>query len=100
MFNHHIGLDQPADYLIKIQGRLNDLPADWFLGPLSCEFETGEQGEVVTVLRGQIADQPALHGLLRYIRDLGLVLLYVDCLSARADDSAPADFNSSDQAVN
>ena len=100
MFNHHIGLDQPAEYEIKIQGRLAADLSDWFLGACALRFETGEApqsgasmssaAETVTCLTGTIADQAALHGLLTYIRDLGLTLLYVDCLSARGEDEDPA----------
>jgi hypothetical protein len=87
MFNIHIGLDQPAVYVIKIQGRLaakgglNDSLADWFLGETRRAYEPGAEGGV-TSLTGTLADQAALHGLLSHIRNLGLTLLYVDCLSA------------------
>ncbi len=89
MFNIHIGLDQPAEYVIKIQGRLSGKTsqdgglADWFLGEIRLTYENGEDGAAVTALTGTVADQAALHGLLQYIRDLNLTLLYVDCLSAR-----------------
>jgi hypothetical protein len=86
MFNIHIGLDEPAEYQIKIQGRLANGQAnlaDWFRGEARYQFETGEDGGAVTVVIGTVADQAALHGLLNHIRDLGLTLLYVDCLSAR-----------------
>ncbi len=89
MFNIHVGLDQPAEYIIKIQGRLPGKTsqdsglADWFLGEFGSSYENGEDGAAVTVLTGTVADQAALHGLLNHIRDLGLTLLYVDCLSAR-----------------
>jgi hypothetical protein len=33
-----------------------------------------------TVLTGPVADQPALHGLLLKIRDLGLPLISVNCI--------------------
>ncbi len=91
MFNIHIGLDQPAEYVIKIQGRLSGKGsqdsglADWFLGEFRITYETGEDGAAVTALTGTVADQAALHGLLNHIRDLGLTLLFVDCLSARGE---------------
>jgi len=84
MFNLHVGVDQPAEYEIKIQGRLEDNLADWFTGEVSCRYERGEDGEHLTVLTGTVADQSALHGLLNAIRDLGLTLLYVDCFSGRS----------------
>ncbi len=91
MFNIHIGLDQPAEYIIKIQGRLSGRTrqdgglANWFLGDIRLTYENGEDGAAVTALTGTIADQAALHGLLNHIRDLGLTLLFVDCLSARKE---------------
>ena len=83
MFNVHIGLDEPAEYLIKVQGRLNGDLADWFHGPVRIDTETSGPGETITVLTGIVADQSALHGLIRRIRDLGLPLLLVDCVSGR-----------------
>ncbi len=91
MFNHHVGLDEPAVYVIKIQGRLpgkdsrDSSLADWFLGAIHFAYENGEDGAAVTALTGTVADQAALHGLLNHSRDLGLTLLYVDCLSGRRE---------------
>ncbi len=85
MYNKHIGLDQSAEYEIKIQGRLKEHRSDWFLGEVRYTYEVDPGGETATCLCGTIADQAALHGLLAHIRDLGLTLLYVDCLSARQD---------------
>ena len=46
--------------------------------------------EVQTVICGPLADQPALHGLLVKIRDLGLCLISVRRLdSGDAGDGAP-----------
>lgn len=78
----HIGLDQPGQYQIRVQGRLEGDLSDWFSGEARCTIETSHQGEPVTCMTGTLADQAALHGLLQRIRDLGLVLLYVECLSA------------------
>jgi len=78
----HIGLDQPAAYVIRVQGRLNSELTGWFTGEPRMAVETRQQGDSVTVLTGILADQASLHGLLNYIHNLGLVLLYVDCLSA------------------
>ncbi len=77
-----IGLDQPAEYQVKVQGRLERDLSGWFQGPASVTFETSMTG-TVTCLRGVAADQAALHGLLNHIRDLGLVLLLVDCLEVQ-----------------
>jgi hypothetical protein len=94
VFHVHVSLDQPAVYLIKIQGRLDDPLADWFLGDARHTVEWPDPGshnagdaatsaDVATSIVGTVADQAALHGLLNHIRDLGLTLLYVDCLTAR-----------------
>ena len=44
----------------------------------------------VTVLRGQVVDQAALHGLLARLRDLGLPLLAVNRVTAPLEDGAPS----------
>lgn len=64
--------DQPTVYHIRIQGHLGPHWADW-LGGLSLTLE--ENGE--TLVSGPVADQAALHGLLRKVRDSGLTLLSV-----------------------
>ena len=81
-FSGHIGLDQPVRYLIRVQGQLDADLSDWFSGENCSTIETGWGSEHVTCMTGTVVDQAALHGLLQRIRDLGLVLLYVDCLSA------------------
>ena len=75
-----INLHQPAEYLIELQGRL---PTKWsasFDG-MKMTTQTSRGGFTITVLRGIVADQSALHGILNLIRDLGLPLLKVECLS-------------------
>jgi hypothetical protein len=59
-------------YEIHLQGRLDARWASWF-DELS--LTTGSDG--TTVLRGEVADQAALHGLLQKVRDLGLPLISV-----------------------
>jgi len=66
-------LDDPSDYQIRVQGVLDHKWADWFDGMAIKPQENGE-----TVLVGSVADQPALHGLLSKIRDLGLTLLALE----------------------
>jgi hypothetical protein len=63
---------KPAIYEIKVKGNLEPKWSDWFDG-----FTVTRQPNDETVLTGQVADQPALHGLLAKIRDLGLPLLVV-----------------------
>ena len=70
-----LGLDQPAIYEIKVKGGLDARWAAWFDGLTV----TAVQDE--TTITGCITDQPALHGLLARIRDLGLPLVSVQCMA-------------------
>jgi hypothetical protein len=63
-------LDQPMVYQIRIEGHLGPQWTAWF-GGLSITLE--DNGE--TLLTGLVADQAALHGLLRRVRDLGMPLI-------------------------
>lgn len=60
-----------ARYQIRVEGILDSRWAAWF-GGLHIETE-----ETQTVISGSLADQPALHGLLTKIGDLGLCLISV-----------------------
>ncbi len=60
-------------YQIRVKGRLDKRWSDWFNG-----FVITYPAEDETLLRGRVADQAALHGLLAKIRDLGLSLLSID----------------------
>ena len=60
-----------ANYEIRVAGSLPPQWMDWFDG-LVINTENGE-----TLLRGPVADQAALFGLLKKIRDLGLPLVSV-----------------------
>ena len=73
-------------YQIKVKGHLDSSWSQW-LNDLSITHE--EDG--VTRLVGPLAEQAALHGLLIKIRDLGLPLLSVNCISAdqEADSEQP-----------
>jgi hypothetical protein len=68
-------------YQIRLAGHLGHQWADWFEG-LSITLEDG--GE--TLLSGPVADQAALHGLLRKVRDMGLPLLSVVCVAGGQAD--------------
>jgi hypothetical protein len=59
-------------YEIRIEGHLGSSWTAWFEG-MSIRHEKG--GE--TVLSGPLPDEPALHGVLAKIRDLGLPLIEV-----------------------
>jgi hypothetical protein len=61
----------PARYEIRVEGALGEGWSAWFDG-LQVASEGGQ-----TVISGVISDQPALHGLLNRVRDLGLCLISV-----------------------
>jgi hypothetical protein len=69
-------------YQIRVQGNLEARWSDWFDG-----FAITPAGENETLLVGPVADQPALHGLLHKIRDLGLPLLSVQQLERDSPDA-------------
>ncbi len=64
---------QPAVYQIRIKGHLNEQWEDWFEGMNISLEDNGN-----TLLTGPVIDQPALHGLLKKVRDLGMTLLSVN----------------------
>lgn len=75
---------QPARYEIRIEGLLDSHWAAWF------EDLHLSNDSTQTVICGPLADQPALHGLLVKIRDLGLCLTSVRRLdSGDSGDGAP-----------
>jgi hypothetical protein len=59
-------------YEIVVEGVLDDIWSAWFDGLVSGDADAG-----VTTIAGPLPDQPALHGLLAKIRDLGLPLVEV-----------------------
>jgi hypothetical protein len=66
---HHPG---PGWYEIRLKGHLDSRWVSW-LDVLSLINES----DGTTLIRGLIADQAALHGLLQKVRDLGLPLISV-----------------------
>ena len=60
-------------YEIRVQGRLDQRWSTWFDG-LTISYE----GEDITLLRGSLVDEAALHGILIKVRDLALPLLAVN----------------------
>ena len=60
-------------YEIRLQGHLATRWVMWFEGMTITPEENGD-----TLLRGSVADQAALHGLLKRVRDIGVPLLAVN----------------------
>jgi hypothetical protein len=69
-------------YEIRVQGRLDQRWSSWFEG-LTISYEDDD----ITVLRGPLADEAALHGILIKVRDLALPLLAVSRVAAPGTDS-------------
>ena len=64
---------QPKEYQIRLKGQLDEQWTDWFGGLTVALTEDGD-----TLLTGPLADQAALHGLLRKVRDLGIPLVSIN----------------------
>jgi hypothetical protein len=65
-------MSESQTYEIRIQGRLDDRWTAWFDG-----MELVTDGDGSTLIRGEVVDQAALHGLIQKVRDLGLPLISV-----------------------
>ena len=63
---------------IRLDGQLDARWADWFDGMTLVPQDDG-----TTTLVGSVADQAALHGLLRRVGDLGMTLISVNAHGSR-----------------
>ena len=61
-----------TSYEIHLEGRFDGRWSAWCDG-----LSVVDDGDGTTVLRGPVADEAALHGLLRKVRDLGVPLISV-----------------------
>lgn len=68
-------------YEIRIKGHLEARWVKWFDG-LTIRLE----GDGDTLLTGTVADQAALHGLLKKVRDVGLPLISVNPVEPDAEE--------------
>ena len=64
--------EEAARYEIRVQGHLDARWMDWVDGLTFVQESDG-----TTALVGRLADQAALHGVLRRIRDVGLPLISI-----------------------
>ncbi len=62
----------PITYEIRVEGLIDGLWEEWFEG-----MRIDYVNDAETILRGELKDQTALHGVLDKIRDLGLILISV-----------------------
>jgi hypothetical protein len=72
--------DKGPCYEVIVAGHLDDHWSTWF-GDLTITHE----GDGTTTLRGRVADQAELHGVLAKVRDLGATLISL----ALVDSSSP-----------
>jgi hypothetical protein len=72
-------LTQPAEYRIRIVGRVRNGWSDFLIDLQETVSPTSDVP--VTELTGTVPDQPALFGLLCRIRDLGLPLVSVEFIA-------------------
>ena len=87
----NINPEQSVNYQIRIEGHLSEQWTDWFEGLTVSLEETG-----VTCLTGPVADQAALYGLLKKVRDLGMPLVSVN----RTERSHPIASGTSSSQIN
>jgi hypothetical protein len=74
---------KPTTYRIRVKGHLPPKWSEWF-DDMTITLEP--DGD--TILAGPVVDQPALHGLLIKVRDLGLTLISVERVE---DDDLPGE---------
>jgi hypothetical protein len=67
---------QPEVYQIRIKGHLGREWTDWFEGLTIMALDNGE-----TLLIGPLVDQASLYGVLRKVRDVGMPLISVICVT-------------------
>ena len=77
---------EPFVYQLRVKGQLGKQWGAWFGGMTVTPTANGE-----TLITGLIADQAALHGLLRKVRDLGLTLLALSSSGQGGLDGFAAD---------
>ena len=70
--NRRLGPHAPAHYELRVEGHLDEHWSAWFGGMALILEDDG-----TTSLRGLVADQAALHGLLAKVRDIGAPLISV-----------------------
>jgi hypothetical protein len=79
-----IPFDRPANYQIRVQGRI---APDWSdrLAGMTIRLTANDTCPPVTTLQGKLGDQAALAGVLNTLYELHLPVLSVLCLSYLSD---------------
>lgn len=72
-------------YEIRLKDHLDSRWSEWFEGLTITLEESGS-----TLLSGPLADQAALHGILKKVRDLGLTLLSVNSVEPDTETNRKA----------
>jgi len=67
-------LDQPGIYRIRVQGRLNEHWSTYF-EEMQISIESDPEGNPVTQLTGELADQAAVQGIMQKLYNLGFPLI-------------------------
>jgi hypothetical protein len=80
----------PGRYEIRLKGHLDSRWVAWFDG-----LSLSNESDGTTIIRGPVADQAALHGLLQKVRDIGLPLISVTQVQPRQPKPLPSNPDSS-----
>jgi hypothetical protein len=73
-------------YEIRVEGHLDEHWSAWFDG-----LTVGHDADGNTVLRGPLADEAALHGVLNKVRDMALPLLSMNRIEALPEQEGGPD---------
>ena len=65
-------MDKPTWYELRVRGHLDPRLSAWFDG-----MSITHNADGTTTIRGAVADQAALYGLLSKLRDMGMTLISV-----------------------
>ena len=76
-YTDRLAFDEPASYRICILGVLEESWSD-YLGGLAITGAAGPDGQAMTVLAGELADQVALSSVLQGLHRMGFTLLSVE----------------------
>ena len=71
-----IPFDRPANYQIRVQGRIDPSMSD-LLGGMAISPDSVEADHTVTTLCGELGDQASLAGVLNTLYELHLTVLLV-----------------------